>query len=45
MYTTMKDKTIKVANVLCLYLMYKANLLKVENHPINRMEKLFKVPD
>ena len=45
MYTTLKDKKTKVINVLCLYFMYKAKLLKVENHFINWMEKLFQVPE
>jgi hypothetical protein len=34
-YTTLKDKKTKVVNALCLYFVYKATLLKVENHPIN----------
>ena len=44
-YTTLKDKKTKVVNVLCLYFVYKANLLKADNHPINRMEKLFQVAE
>ena len=44
-YTTLKNKKTKVINILCLYFVYKANLLKVENHPTNRMEKLFQVPE
>jgi hypothetical protein len=44
-YTTLKDKKTKVVNVLCLYFVYKAELLKVQNHPITRMDKLFQVPE
>jgi hypothetical protein len=44
-YTSLKDKKTKVVNVLCLYFVYKAELLKVPNHPISRMDKLFQVPD
>ena len=44
-YTTLKDKKTKVVDVLCLYFVYKANFLKVHNHPINRMEKLFQVAE
>ena len=43
-YSTLKDQKTKVFDVLCLYFVYKANLLKVDNHPINWMEKLFQVP-
>lgn len=42
-YSTTKDKKIKILN-LCLYFVYKAELLKVPNHPIARMNKLFQVP-
>ena len=42
-YTTLKDKKTKVVNVLCLYFVYKAELLKVQNHPISQMDKLFQV--
>lgn len=38
---TLKDKKTKVVNILCLYFMFKANLLDVENHPISRMDKPF----
>ena len=44
-YTSLKDKKTKVVNVLCLYFVYKAELLKVPNHPISRMDKLFQVPE
>ena len=44
-YTTLKDKKTKVMNLLCLYFVFKASLLKVENHPITRMQKLFQVPE
>ena len=44
-YTTLKDKKTKVVNVLCLYFVYKAELLKVPNHPISRMDKLFQLPE
>ena len=39
----MKYKKTKVVTVLCLYFVYKAELLKVQNHPISRMDKLFQV--
>ena len=44
-YSTLKDKKTKIVNVLCLYFVYKAELLKVPNHPIARMEKLFQVQE
>ena len=44
-YTTLRDKKMKFVNVLCLYFVYKAELLKVPNHPISRMDKLFQVPE
>ena len=37
-YNTLKDKKMNMANVLCLYFVYKTELLKVPNHPIVRME-------
>jgi hypothetical protein len=43
-YKTLSDKKPKVINVLCLYLVYKAEFLKVPNHPITRMEKIFHIP-
>ena len=42
---TVKDKKTNVVNVLCIYFVYKAKLLKVPNHPMARMEKLFQVPE
>jgi hypothetical protein len=44
-YSTLIDKKTKVVNVLCLYFVYKAEFLKVPNHPINRIEKIFQVPE
>lgn len=44
-YSTLRDKKNKVVNVLCLYFVYDANLLKQENNPMLRMEKIFQVPD
>ena len=44
-YSTLKDKKTRIVNVLCLYFVYKAELLKVPNHPIARMEKLFQVQE
>ena len=44
-YNTLKDKKTKIVNVLCLYFVYKAELLKVPNHPIALMEKLFQLPE
>lgn len=41
-YTTLKDKKTKVVNVLYLYFVYRVNLLKLENHQI---EKLFQVQE
>ena len=41
----MKDKKTKDVNVLCLYFVYKAEFVKMPNHPVNRMEKLFQVPE
>ena len=43
-YTTLKDKKTKVVNVLCLYFVYKVEFLKMQNHPISQMDKLFQVP-
>ena len=43
-HSTLKDKISKVVNILCLYFVYKAKFLKVTNHFITRMEKLFQVP-
>jgi len=44
-YSTVTDKKTKVVNVLCLYFVYKAELLKMPSHPLFRMEKLFQVPE
>ena len=44
-YTTLKDKKTKVVNILYLYFVYEAKLLKVQNHPITQMDKLFQVPE
>ena len=44
-YITTKDKKTKMLIVLCLYFVYKAELLNMQNHPIMRMEKLFQVSD
>jgi hypothetical protein len=44
-YNTLKVKKSKVFNVLCLYFVYKAKFLKLPNHPITRMEKLFQIPE
>ena len=44
-YNTSKDKKTKIVNVLCLYFVYKAELLKVPNHPIAHMKKFFQVPE
>jgi hypothetical protein len=44
-YTTLKDKKTKVLSLLCLYFVFKANLLKDPSHPLTRMEKLFQVRD
>jgi len=42
-YNTLTDKKTKVVHVLCLYFVYKAEFLKVPNHPITRTEKIFQV--
>jgi hypothetical protein len=44
-YSTLNDKKTKVVNVLCLYFVYKTELMKVPNHPLSRMEKLFQVQE
>ena len=44
-YSTLRDKKTKQLNLLCLYFVYKAEVLKVPNHPLARMEKLFQVPE
>lgn len=44
-YTSLRDKKTKSMGVLTLYFVYKATLLKVENHPMSRMDKLFQVPE
>ena len=44
-YTSLNDKKTKVVNVLCLYFVFKAELLKVPNHPLTRMDKLFQIPE
>jgi hypothetical protein len=44
-YSTLTDKKTKVVHLLTLYFVYKAEFLKVPNHPITRMEKIFQVPD
>lgn len=44
-YSSLCDKKTKVVNVLCLYFVYKVEFLKVPNHPITRMEKIFQVPE
>lgn len=31
--------------MLCLYFVYKAEFLKMPNHPITQMEKIFQVPE
>lgn len=41
----LNDKKPKVVNVLCLYFVFKAELMKVPNHPITRMEKFFHIPE
>ena len=41
----MKEKKSKDANVLCLYFVYKAEILKMQNHPVLKMDNLFQVPD
>lgn len=45
MYTILRDKNTIVMSLLCLYFVFKATLLKVENHPLNRMEKFYQVPE
>jgi hypothetical protein len=44
-YSTLRDPKTKIVNVLCLYFVYKAELLKTPNHPIGRMDRLFQVPE
>ena len=44
-YTTLKDKKTIVMSLLCLYFVYRATLLKVENHLLHRMKKFFQVPE
>ena len=44
-YTLVRDKKTKAVNLLCMYFVYKAEILKLQNHPINRVEKLFQVSD
>ena len=40
-YSLLRDKKTIHVNLLCLYFVYKAELVKLQNHPIARMEKLF----
>ncbi len=44
-YSTGKEKKSKMPKVICLYFVYKAELLGVQNHPITRMQTIFAVPD
>jgi hypothetical protein len=44
-YITMKDSKTNIVNVLCLYFVYKAELLKTPNHPIGRMDRFFQVSE
>ena len=44
-FSTLRDKKTKVVNVLCLYFVYEAKLLKRENNPMSRIDKLFQVPE
>ena len=44
-YTSVRDKRTKAVSLICLYFVYKAELVSVQNHPINRVEKLFQVPE
>ena len=45
LYSVMKDKKTKRVESLCLFFVYKAELVRQQNHPISRMESLFQVPD
>ena len=44
-YSSLTDKRTKVVNVLCLYFVYKVDILKVPNHPVTRMDRIFQVPE
>ena len=44
-YNATKNKKTKMVKVICLYFVYKVELLNVQNHPITWMQTLFKVPD
>lgn len=44
-HSSLKEKKSKDANVLCLYFVYKAEILKMQNHPVLKMDNLFQVPD
>ena len=44
-YLALKEKKTKSLNLLCLYFVYKTELLNVQNHPMSRMEKLFCIPE
>jgi hypothetical protein len=41
-YNSLTNKKTKVVNVLCLYFVYKAEFLKMPNHPITWMEKYYR---
>lgn len=44
-YTSLRDKKTKTLNLLCLYFVYKAELLNIPNHPMSRMDKLFQIQE
>lgn len=44
-YSTLRDKKSKNIDLLCLYFVYKAELVKNPHHPILKMETLFQVPE
>lgn len=44
-YSTLKDKKTKVAEIVCLYFVYKAAFAVGGDNPILRMEKVFQVPE
>ena len=44
-YNTLRDKKSKNIDLLCLYFVYKAELVQNPHHPILKMETLFQVPE
>ena len=44
-YLALREKKTKSLNLLCIYFVYKTELINVQNHPMSRMEKIFSIPE